>query len=228
MPTATPGRSDWVVFACRTAFAGEVAEIIWRRGEAIALLVDNLPDGPEPSAIGTVVSVGDLPGDGLSGAVVIPLTTPGFRYSAETEARDRGARTFPALTDPTSTIARTAFVGEGSVVNTGVVIGANAQVGRFVHVNRSASVGHDVAIDDYATLGPACVVSGSVRIERGAFIGAGAVCAPSVTIGSNAVVGAGAIALRDVAANTVVVGNPGRAIRTDEPGYGGTSVPVEP
>jgi sugar O-acyltransferase (sialic acid O-acetyltransferase NeuD family) len=226
--TAAPERSEWVVFACRTTFAGDVAEIIWRRGELIAFLVDNLPDGPEPSPIGTVVSIDDLPGDGLSGPVVIPLTTPGFRCSAETEARGRGARSFPALRDPTSTIARTAVVAEGCVVNAGAVIGANSQLGRFVHVNRSASVGHDVAVDDYATLGPACVVSGAVRIQRGAFIGSGAVCAPGVAVGSNAVVGAGAVVLRDVAANTVVVGNPARVIRTDKTGYGGASVPVEP
>ena len=51
-------------------------------------------------------------------------------------------------------------------------------------------------------------------------------CAPGVTVGANATVGAGAVVVRDVAPNTVVVGNPAKTLRTDDPGFGGVSVPV--
>lgn len=37
---------------------------------------------------------------------------------------------------------------------------------------------------------------------------------PGVTIGENAVVGAGSVVTRDVEANTVVVGNPARVVKT--------------
>jgi sugar O-acyltransferase (sialic acid O-acetyltransferase NeuD family) len=221
-------QASWVIFACRTDYAAEVAEIIWRREEGIELLVDNLPDGPLPSPIGTVVAPSALDPGMLAAPFVIPLTTPGFRFTARAEARRFGARSFPVLGDPTSSIARSAEIDEGSVVNAGVVIGAGTRIGRFVHVNRSASIGHDGVIDDFATLGPACVLSGRVQVQRGAFVGSGAVCAPKVTIGANATVGAGAVVISDVAPETVVVGNPARPIRAGEPGYGGVTVPVLP
>ena len=45
-------------------------------------------------------------------------------------------------------------------------------------------------------------------VEKGASIGAGAVICPGITIGSGSMVGAGAVVTRDVAAGTLVVGNP--------------------
>jgi maltose O-acetyltransferase len=52
-----------------------------------------------------------------------------------------------------------------------------------------------------------------ISIADGAWIGGGALVLPGVSIGENAVVGAGAVVTRDVAANTVVAGNPARVVR---------------
>ena len=203
----------WIVFACRTSFTAEIVEIVERRGESIALLVDNLGDEPIPR---------------LDGPVVVPLTTPGYRYTAATEARERGATSFPPLVDPTSVVARSALIGDGSVVNAGAIVAANARIGEFVHVNRSASVGHDAGLGDYVTLGPGCVLAGGVTAATGAFVGVGAVCAPNVAIGANAVVGAGAVVVRDVPADTTVIGNPARVLRSGAGGYAGARVPCDP
>lgn len=54
------------------------------------------------------------------------------------------------------------------------------------------------------------------RVMRRASIGSGAVILPGVTIGEEAVVGAGAVVTQDVAARTVVVGNPARVLRRVE------------
>lgn len=51
-------------------------------------------------------------------------------------------------------------------------------------------------------------------IRKGAWIGASAIILPGVTIGEYAMVGAGAIVTRDVAANTIVGGNPAKFIKT--------------
>ena len=49
-------------------------------------------------------------------------------------------------------------------------------------------------------------------LEKGASIGAGAVILPGRRIGAGAMVGAGAVVTRDVAPNTIVVGNPARPV----------------
>ena len=53
-------------------------------------------------------------------------------------------------------------------------------------------------------------------VERGAAIGAGAVLLPGVRIGAGATVGAGAVVTRDVPPGLTVVGNPARALPTQE------------
>ena len=227
---AVPG---WVIYACRTSFAVEVAEVIWRRGEEVALLVDNLEPGDPPASAeepaaeiaAPVLRPAELSPAQRRLSAVVPLITPGHRFAVEAEARALGLASFPALVDPTATVARTTTVGEGSVVNAAAVLGAATSVGRFVHVNRSASVGHHNVVEDYATLGPGCLLAGQVRIGRGAFVGAGAVCAPGVGIGPDAIVGAGAVVVADVPAAAVVVGNPARVAREGGGGYGGVSVP---
>jgi sugar O-acyltransferase (sialic acid O-acetyltransferase NeuD family) len=203
-----------------------VAEIVWRRGDELVAVIDNLPDGAATPAWSPVpVTAPDAaPLDG-DAAIVIPQLTPGHRCAIEAEVRRRGGTRFDALVDPTAVVARTATHHEGTVVNAGVVVGALTRLGRFVHVNRSASLGHDGVLDDFTTVGPGCVLAGHVTLERGAYLGAGVVCAPKVTIGANAVVGAGAVVVRDVPANTVVVGNPARVIKEANPGYGGVGVP---
>lgn len=224
---AEPG---WIIYACRTPFAVEVAEAIWRRGEEVAVLVDNLEaDDGAPAAAAEidapVVRPAELSPAQRDLSAVVPLITPGHRFAVEAEARALGLASFPALVDPTATVARTATVGEGSVLNAAAVIGAATTIGRFVHVNRSASVGHHNLVDDYATLGPGCLLAGAVRVARGAFVGAGAVCAPEVAIGRDAIVGAGAVVVDDVPAEAIVAGNPARVLREGAGGYGGVSVP---
>jgi acetyltransferase-like isoleucine patch superfamily enzyme len=51
-------------------------------------------------------------------------------------------------------------------------------------------------------------------VKRGASIGSGATLLPGITVGENAMVGAGSVVTKDVAANTIVAGNPARILKT--------------
>jgi UDP-2-acetamido-3-amino-2,3-dideoxy-glucuronate N-acetyltransferase len=51
-------------------------------------------------------------------------------------------------------------------------------------------------------------------VKKGASIGSNATILCGVTIGENALVGAGAVVTKDVPANSVVAGNPGKIIKT--------------
>lgn len=52
-----------------------------------------------------------------------------------------------------------------------------------------------------------------VVVKKGAWIGANAIILPGVTIGENSVVGAGSVVTKDVAAFTVVAGQPAKIIK---------------
>jgi len=228
MTPPAPPRA-WVLYGCRSSYVAEVVEIIGRRDDTVAALVDNLPEGADaalPRVAATVprLRAGQLTGELLPMPFVVPLTTPGHRAAAEAEARRLGASDFPPLVDPTAVVAASAELGSGCTVNAASVVAANARLGTSVCVNRASSIGHDDELGDYVTVGPGCTLAGAVRAARGAYFGAGCVVAPGVTIGANAVVGAGAVVVRDVPELAVVVGNPAHVLRVAEAGWNGATV----
>jgi acetyltransferase-like isoleucine patch superfamily enzyme len=72
-------------------------------------------------------------------------------------------------------------------------------------------------IGDYVTFAPRVHCNGNVHIEDHAYIGTGAILRQGtpdkpLIIGRGAVVGMGAVVTKDVAPNTVVVGNPAKIL----------------
>jgi acetyltransferase-like isoleucine patch superfamily enzyme len=120
-----------------------------------------------------------------------------------------------------TTIGDDCSIGTGSVVEFAVVIGNR------VRLHSQCFVPEYSVLEDDCWLGPRVVITNArypaspgakdklegVRICRFAKIGANVTLLPGVVIGPGALVGAGAVVTRDVAADTVVVGNPARPIR---------------
>jgi len=112
------------------------------------------------------------------------------------------------------------------------IYGMNISLGEGVYINAGCSILDTarVTIGNSTMLGPAvqiyCVehhldadkrkagleISRPVIIGKNVWIGGGAIILSGVCIGDNAVVGAGAVVTKDVAANTIVIGNPARVI----------------
>lgn len=104
-------------------------------------------------------------------------------------------------------------VGEGTLISPRVLVGVDAIFGKNVIVRQQAIVSHDCRVGDYCFIGPNAGIMGMVTIGDKSFIGAKALIRENITIGKNCVVGMGAVVNRDVPDNSVVVGNPARAIR---------------
>jgi acetyltransferase-like isoleucine patch superfamily enzyme len=107
---------------------------------------------------------------------------------------------------------RKVALGKRNVINSGclfdgrcfaITTGADVSIGPEAAV---LTLGHDPRSPTFVDKG------GDVVIGDRVWIGYRAIILPNVTIGEGAVVAAGAVVTRDVAAFTVVAGNPARAI----------------
>jgi len=111
-----------------------------------------------------------------------------------------------------ATLAASAEIHYGSLINMGCCIGANAQIGNHCIVNTGALIDHESKIADYVQIGANSVINCNVTIEEGAFIGSGVTVVSGITIGKNARVGAGSVVIENVKAGSTVFGNPAKAV----------------
>ena len=63
-------------------------------------------------------------------------------------------------------------------------------------------------------LSPGARLAGGVNVGEGTHIGLNASVIPNINIGKWCIIGAGAVIIRDVPDYSVVVGNPGKIIKT--------------
>lgn len=132
-----------------------------------------------------------------------------------------------------------AHCGDGVIIEAGFHLdyGSQVQIGDRTFININCTV-LDTPINEGAiTIGDDCLIGPNVQllsvshavnpterlnkdnfaapitIGNNVWIGAGVIVLAGVSIGDNAVVGAGSIVIKDVAANTVVAGNPAVRIK---------------
>lgn len=125
-----------------------------------------------------------------------------------------------------------ACIGSECTIGNGVYLDARVSIGSRVKIQNHVSLFEGVTLADGVFIGPhvcftndqfprAITPSGErqeahdwhispTRVEYGASIGANSVIVCGITIGTFALIGAGSVVTRDVAAYTLVYGNPAR------------------
>jgi sugar O-acyltransferase (sialic acid O-acetyltransferase NeuD family) len=126
---------------------------------------------------------------------------------------------FETIVHPSASVSRMSRLGPGTVILQLVTVASSVVTGSQVVVLPNTVLSHDSVIGDYTLIGGGVCVSGGVRVGQNCYLGTGSAIRENVRVGERALVGMGSVVLHDVAADSVVVGNPARFLRStrDEP-----------
>lgn len=127
-------------------------------------------------------------------------------------------------------------IGDDTKIGAFVEIQKNAKVGSRCKISSHTFICEGVTIEDQVFIGHGVTFTNDsyprstnpegdlqseadwllepTLIKRGASIGSGATILPNLTVGERAIVGAGSVVTKDVAAHSIVAGNPARPIRS--------------
>lgn len=88
-------------------------------------------------------------------------------------------------------------------------------IGDFCMISMGVNIAHHVNIHDGCFFSQGCNIGASMQIHDKAYCGIGSTVMTGVkSLGTQCMIGAGTVVIRDVADKAVIVGNPGKQIKT--------------
>lgn len=100
-------------------------------------------------------------------------------------------------------------IGEGCILGN-CNISTHVRLGANLLINAGAIIGHDVAIKDHSIISSGTFLGGGTQIGKRVYIAPGALVKDRIKIGDDAIVGLGAVILRNVRAESIMIGNPAK------------------
>lgn len=177
-----------------------VADILECAGTPAIGFVD---DTPGKNVLGTIDDLRTIEHD----AIIVAIGDNRLRRAIV--ERLAGERLATAI-HPFTSIAKSARIGEGSMISAGVIMTPNAVIGRSVIVNTKASIDHDTIVGGFAHVSVGSTIGANVRIGEETLIAAGVTIVTGVTVGARSIIGAGAVVVRDIPDDVTAFGVPAR------------------
>jgi len=128
-----------------------------------------------------------------------------------TKLKNKGAK-FLTLIHPTAIVVDTARIGKGVVICPFCLVSDNVLLEDFVMLNIYSSCGHDAKVGDHCILSPYATLNGFVILEDEVFLGTHATVISYKRVGYKSKISANSVVMRNVPANKIVFGVPGKAI----------------
>ena len=125
---------------------------------------------------------------------------------------DRHALPCPPLVSPHAIVSQGVKPNAGAFVAHGVIVNVDARLGRFCVINTGAIIGHDAEIADNTTISPAAFIGGRCMIGADSLIGPLAKVLQGIKVGQRAMVGVGCTILRSVPDGAMVWPKPDSAV----------------
>ena len=128
-------------------------------------------------------------------------------------------------------ISENTKIGKNVIIGQNVFIGRNVIIGSGCKIQNNVSIYDGVILEENVFCGPSCVFTNVIFprakleqkdnfkktiVRKNATIGANATIICGNEIGENSMIGAGAVVTKNVAKNTIVVGNPARFLKKIE------------
>ena len=108
-------------------------------------------------------------------------------------------------------------VGVGTTILPGAILSNGTKIGKGCIVYYNSIITHDCIVGDFVEISPSVTLLGRCEIDSFSQIGSNATILPDVKIGKNVIIGAGALVTMDIPDNSLVVGIPGKVIKSLTP-----------
>jgi len=114
-------------------------------------------------------------------------------------------------------ITKNTIIGKGCCIFPNCTIMPYTNIEDYTMISVGTSISHHTIIKQGTLLSLGVVIGAYVTIGEQTVVGVGAsVKSGPLKIGNNALIGAGAVVVKNVPANSVIVGNPGRILKKQE------------
>lgn len=99
----------------------------------------------------------------------------------------------PVIVSPHAYIAKSAQIGEGSIIMHHALVNAESTIGRNCIINSKALIEHDAVIEDHCHISTAAIINGGVKVGKESFIGSNAVTKQYISIPENSFIKANSL-----------------------------------